>query len=313
MKECAKCLAVFPSLAAFIIGLFPTQVAPAGSPTNQTVSAVITAAGRSDDSPVLTPNDIQVSQEEKQLPVTDVTLLQQVKPRPDVTILFDDSLKASLGPQLTDLADFVRSLASDTRVAVAYIRNSTFTMGQDLTFDRESAIKALRSPLGTPGEFPSPYLALKDLITAMRDEENRRAILMISDGLDQFRGSLEVISPDLEPAYHAAQRKGVIIYVIYAPREDQAKWNSTQVSHARGSLTELASETGGETFLLGSSTPDSLKRKLEELPHRWARQLLVTFQVPESMKGSYEHFRFTTQVPGVELLAPNHIYVPAGK
>src|SRR5690242_13337954 len=110
MKECAKRRTVFPGLAAFIIGLFPAQVARAGSPTNQTVSAVITAAGRSDDSPVLTRNDIQVSQEEKQLPVTDVTPLQQVKPRLDVTILFDDSLKASLGPQLTDLADFVRSL-----------------------------------------------------------------------------------------------------------------------------------------------------------------------------------------------------------
>ncbi len=274
---------------------------------------MVSVAGRFDYSPVLTRNDVLVSKEEQRLPVVSITPLQQAKPQLDLTILFDDSLKSNLGSRLTELVDFLRSLSPDTRLAVAYIRNSTFTMGQDLTSDRESAIKALTSPLGSPGEFPSPYLSLKDLITEMRDDGNRRAILIITDGLDQFRGSFEVTSPDLEPAYQAAQRRGIIVYVIYTPDEDRARQDPTQVSHAQGSLAELARETGGEAFLQSPSTPDSLKQNLQELRQRWGRQFLVSFQAPAGTEDNYEHFRFTTEVPGIELLAPNHVYVPGWK
>ena len=128
----------------------------------------------------------------------DVTPLQKQRAELDLSILLDDSLESTVS-QLAEVADFIRALPPTTQVAVAYIRNPTFVMGQDLTTDRELAVKALQIPLGSPRQFDSPYLALTDLIEAMPENGHRRAVLIISDGEDRFRGPFEPVSPVRRP------------------------------------------------------------------------------------------------------------------
>jgi VWFA-related protein len=314
MTKPIKRLTLYLSLTGLISGTFPLHAESSEAPTNKIVSVIVTAADlRNSTPPLLTRDDVFVSQKREQLPVVDVTPLQNERAGLDLAVLFDDSQESDFSSQLGELAGFIRSLPPTTRVAVAYIRNSTFTMGQDFTTDHESAIKLLRVPLGSPGEFASPYLSLTDLIMAMPDNGNRRAILMISDGVDRFRGPLEAVSPDLEPAYQEAQRRGVLIYTIYATGVDRGRQDSIRTSYAQGSLAQLAEETGGEPVPQDLSTPVSLKPCLQELQERLEQQYLVSFQARPNGTGRYEHFRFTTDDPGVELIAPAHVYVSGGR
>jgi len=290
------------------IALLGTLSAQAQPPNGEAVSIVITAAGLHNSTPpILTPADVVVLQQQERLPVVQVSPFQKDRAGLDLAILFDDSLESNFAPQLAEIAAFIRSLPPATRVAVAYIRNPTFTMGQEFTTDRELAVKALQVPLGSPRQFDSPYLALTDLVTAMPENAGRRAVLMISDGVDRFRGPLEPLSPDLEPAYQKAQRRGVLVYAIYATGVGR---NSLRVSNAQGALTQLARETGGEAFIDDVSTAASLRPHLQELQQLLGQQYLISFLPKPNAVGRYEHIRFRTNLRDVELIAPDHIYVP---
>lgn len=314
MNELFKCLALFLGCTVLLGSVLPAQAESPEAPAGAAVSVIVTGVGlHGNTPPVLTGNDVLVYQEQEQLPVVRITPLQDERAGLDLAILFDDSLESNLTSQLAEIAEFIRSLPPTTRVAVAYIRNSMFTMGQDFTTDRQLAVKALRVPLGTPGEFASPYLSLTDLLIAMPDDGNRRAVLMISDGVDRFRGPFELVSPDLEPAYQEAQRRGVPVYTIYASGVRRISRNSAQRLFAQKNLTQLARETGGEAFSQSFSTPVSLKPYLQELQQRLGQQYRISFQARPNGADSYEHFRFTTEVPDVALIAPDHIYVPGEK
>jgi len=312
MNEFLKCLTVFLGCSGLIGGVLPVRAGSPVTPTSKVVSVTVTATGLHNNTPrLLTRDDVLVYQEREQLPVLNVTPLQEGKAGLDLTILFEDSLESNFVLQLAEIAEFIRSLPPTTRVAIAYIRNPTFTMGQELTTDRESAVRALQVPLGSPREFDSPYLALADLVMAMPDSGNRRAILMISDGVDRFRGPFEPVSPDLEPAYQEAQRRGVLVYAIYATRSEPASRSSVGIQDAQGSLTRLAQETGGEAFVEGFSTPAFLKPHLQEFRQLLEQQYLISFRTQLIMTDQYEHFKFTTKVPDIELIAPGHVYIPA--
>ena len=290
------------------IALLGTLSAQAQPPNGEAVSIVITAAGLHNSTPpILTPADVVVLQQQERLPVVQVSPFQKDRAGLDLAILFDDSLESNFAPQLAEIAAFIRSLPPATRVAVAYIRNPTFTMGQEFTTDRELAVKALQVPLGSPRQFDSPYLALTDLVMAMPEKASRRAVLMISDGVDRFRGPLEPLSPDLEPAYQKAQRRGVLVYAIYATGVGR---NSLRVSNAQGALTQLARETGGEAFIDDVSTAASLRPHLQELQQLLGQQYLISFLPKPNAVGRYEHISFRTNLRDVELIAPDHIYVP---
>jgi len=311
MNKFLKCLAVFLGCSSLIGGVLPVRAESPDALAGKGASVIVTAAGLHNNTPpLLTRDDVLVYQARERLPVVSVTPLQKERAGLDLAILFDDSLESNFTSQLAEITEFIRTLPPSTRVAVAYIRNPTFTMGQDFTTDRELAVKALRAPLGSPREFDSPYLALTDLVMAMPDSGNRRAILMISDGVDRFRGSFEPVSPDLEPAYQEAQRRGVLIYTIYESGTGRASRNSVRILDAQGSLTRLAQETGGEAFLEGFSTPAFLKPYLQELRQMMEQQYLISFRTPPDAADKYEHFKFATDVPDVELVAPEHVYVP---
>jgi VWFA-related protein len=314
MNKLLKGLTVFLSCGALIGSAVQVQAESPDPPAGKDVSVIVTAAGLHNNTPpLLTPDEVLVYRARERLPVVSVTLLQKERAGLDLAILFDDSLESNFSSQLAEITEFIRSLPPTTRVAVAYMRNSTFTMGQDFSMDRELAVKALQVPLGSPRQFDSPYLALTDLVMAMPDIGNRRAILVISDGVDRFRGPFEPVSPDLEPAYQEAQRRGVLIYTIYATGVGRASRNPVWIRDAQRSLTQLAEETGGEAFLEGFSPSASLRPYLQELRQMLEQQYLISFQAKPNATGGYEHFKFTTELPDVELIAPRHVYVPGSE
>jgi len=97
--------------------------------------------------------------------------------------------------------------APATYIGVFYGRNGTAVVAQDFTKDHELATKALRIPYGGYGAFTSPYLSLRDLVKRMPGDGERRSILLISSGIDYFRGNFGPTSPDWTPRSKARKRQ----------------------------------------------------------------------------------------------------------
>ncbi len=299
------------AVAALVAPLAGVAQSASGVPVKVTVTAV---GHKGADPASVTKEDVQVRQKNDRRPVISWVSAQDQKIGLDLIVLVDDALDSSVGIQLDPLAKFIRSLPSDTRVAVAYARNGTIDLRQNLTDDHEAAAKALRITLGTPGAGGSPYLSLIDLLNRIPPGSNRRAVLFISDGIDLFRG-VSGSSPgsnfDLQRAIDRAQRVNTQVFTLYASGAGRLRRNSFLVGNGQSSLSRLAAETGGDSFFQGFGTPVSFEPFLDDLDQMLRHQYVLTFSAKPGAKSGYQPLKVTTEAPGVELIAPQRVWVPA--
>ena len=108
-----------------------------------------------------------------------------------------------------------------------------------------------------------PYNPYVEVIEALKKFDaqplGRRAILLVSDGLDISRGvdsSAPTQSIDLQRAVNESQRRSVAIYGFYAPTQVAAA-NPILIANAQSSLLRLSNETGGMAFFQGTGAPVS--------------------------------------------------------
>lgn len=205
-----------------------------------------------------------------------------------LTLLVQDDLVSSVSTEIIGLADFIRRLPQGSHVQVGYLRAGSLQLRQRFTTDLERAAKSLRIPIGSANAGPyNPYVQIYEALKRYGGVPlgTRRALLVISDGLDLSRG-LDSSSPtqsiDLERAISEAQRRGVAVYAIYAPTVGQPTF---AVSNAQGSLARLTQETGGKAFFQGFSAPVSFDPFLRELSGRLSRQFALTYLSSHPGKG----------------------------
>src|SRR5258707_12483959 len=149
---------------------------------------------------------------------------------------------------------------------------------QDFTNNHELAAKALRIPLGGGGAFSSPYLALLDLMKRWPSSADRRSILMISSGIDYFRGGFDIRSPDLDSTISRAQKQNINIWTIYAPDAGRRARGFFLAFRAQANRSELSYQTGTESYYLGTDAPVTLKPYFDELSMHLSNQYLLTFK-----------------------------------
>src|SRR6266446_10923592 len=172
---------IFGALAV-ILGFFATSVVAAGPGT---VTMTVTAVGKKDTSPpIVNKDDVQLYLNKERTQVADWKHGEKLY----LAVVIDDSLESSIANQWGDLKAFLTSQPSTTYVSVSYARNGAVQVAQDFTNDHELAAKALRLPIGGGGAFTSPYLAILDLMKRWPASPDRRSILLISSGIDYFRG-----------------------------------------------------------------------------------------------------------------------------
>jgi hypothetical protein len=186
----------------------------------------------------------------------------------DLVILVDDALQSDVSLQLADVKDFVRELPATMRVAVAYNSHGVAVMQQEFTTDHERAAAALRMPRGSVEDASGLYDSLLDLHKRWPATGNRRAVLLISSGLDLLRGASESQASrnlDLQRAINRYDREGIVVYTIFASNAAPLARNSFLVLNGQGCLVRLAQETGGESYFQGSQTPISFRPFLDEI------------------------------------------------
>jgi hypothetical protein len=278
-------------------------------PARADVTVTVTAAAKKGTPPPIKKEDVQVFQGKEHVQVADW--------RHDgplyLAILIDDSLDTEAASQWSDLRAFINEQPQNTLVAVAYARNGSAMVAQDFTQDHASAAKALRIPQGNLGAFSSPYLALQDWLKRWPSSagDHRSSIVLISSGIDYFRGGFDPVDPDLDTTIEHAQKENVNIWTIYYPSEGHLGRGFFRAFNAQSNLSRLSEETGAESFYLSFERPVTLKPYFDELNQHLNNQYLLTFVAPGGgKKGKFERVRVITEVPNVQFLTPSEVFLP---
>ena len=270
--------------------------------------------------PVTVPVTIRVK-EETELQNIDLSIHEDGEPQTIISlrgigtntpitlaVLIQEDLVPSVKNEIKDLAEFIRKLPKGSRVMIGYLRTGSLQVKQRFTNDLEKAASALRPPTGFASN--SPYNPYVEVIEALKRFEGqplgRRAILLVSDGLDISRGidsSSPTQSVDLQRAVNESQRRGVAIYGFYAPTIVAAA-NPALVSNAQSSLLRLSDETGGMAFFQGTGAPVSFQPFIRELDISLQKQAALTFLSTHLNKG-FHRIEVKSSTPGVRVAYPS--------
>jgi hypothetical protein len=296
------------ALACPLVALAQTPLA-AGTPV-QIMVTVGHHYGR--ELPLLTQDDVIVTQRFDPLPVTNLISLRGDRAGLELFLLVDNCSSCEPGSKFEEVRHFIDSQLPTTAIGVAYIRNGQLEVIENPTRDHALAIKALSAPTGNKAA--NPYAALADLIHGWPRNSSRRAVLMISNGLDPAATD-PLQDPTAEVAIEAAQRAGVTVYAIYHPSADYLNSDFSELYAGQVQLAHVAGETGGEAYFLSFGPLPSLGPFLGDIADHLSNQYLLEFlanpgERPSEGSGFLLQVTVKSKGQDLELMAPKKAWVP---
>jgi hypothetical protein len=135
---------------------------------------------------------------------------------------------------------------------------------------------------------------------------------MISDGIDRFYGG-GLSNPYVDSAIEDVQKAGIPVDAIYARGIGHFGHSMFRVNWGQMYLSQLAAETGGESYINGFGTPVSFTPFLDDLRARFDHQFKLGFLAKPPKKPGLQRVKLKTEVPDVELVHATRVYVPAGQ
>jgi hypothetical protein len=306
-------------------------------PRGTQVHVVITDMAVKDDAelPGLSKEDISVKQGKNMLTVTQLLPARDQAASLQLMILIDDTLNTSLvGNNLDDIREFIKAQPPSAAIGIGYMANAGVTVVQQFTTDHELAVKAIRLPRGTISTMDSPYLSLISIAKGWPQQNIRRVVLMVTDGIDRLRGetptpsqlgprfgggpmgppvyhSMPTISIDADSASETSQRYNIIVNSIYSPGVGRVGRNAWDLDLGLSGLSKIADETGGECYSLGTSPLVSFKPYLDRLQKNLNNQYFLVFLADPKKKPGLQRISIKTDKPNSEIGAPNNVWVPA--
>lgn len=228
-----------------------------------------------------------------------------------LAILIDDSIDTAAGGQWEYLRDFIMSQPPATSIMVGYITDNGTRVLQDFTPDHALAAKALRLPIGFGSIGSSPYLGTLDLLKRWPKTGPRRSVILITSGIDFFRGpGFGPFYPDLDPLIARAERQNTNIWTIYYPSAGHRGRSFFRTNNAQNNLDKLSQDTGAESYFLGGQAPVSIKPYLDEIGMHLNNQYLLTFAGSGGAKGKFQSVKVKSEAKEVEFLTPAAVFIP---
>ena len=228
-----------------------------------------------------------------------------------LAVLIQDDLTSNANLQLKSIAEFIRRLPNGSRVMVGYLRGGTLQTRQKFTDDLEKAAKSIRIVTGSGTGTGNPYSGVEEALRRFDALPlGRRAVLLISDGLDVSNGiqnALPAQSIELDRAILKAQRKSIAVYSFYNPATLTEGGNSLLVSSGQGSLSRLSEETGGRAFFQGTIAPISFEPFFADLINALNRQFALTY-LSTHMKKGYHKVQVISTNKDVKIEHPKGYY-----
>ena len=301
MRIVQRVLLVLSACSVFALA---QSTPPAGTPAR-----VLVTIGHHYGHPpaVLTKQNFMVFEQYDPRPVVDLIPLRSGRAGLEIFLLVDNCSNCEVGSKFEELSKFIRAQPPTTSFGVAYIQDGKLRIAENPTGDRERVIQALNPPAGSKPA--SPFRALADLIDGWKDNSERRAVLMVSNGIvPAGAGNQEDTST--EAATEAAQRAGVPIYAIYHPSADYLT-NDSKIYSGQLQLAHVGVETGGEAFFLSFGPLNSLGPFLSDISDHLANQYWLEFLAsPTAGRGALASVSVHTDISDVELIVPVRVWVP---
>jgi len=281
--------------------------ATSGVPTHLVVTV---EPRKGNTTPVVNREDVMVFEGRDRDQVLDWVATQGDQAALELFILLDDGAGVDLGSQLDEIRKFIEAQPPSAKVGVAYMQDGTARIAQTLTTDHVQAGKSLRLPVGE-GVNASPYFSLSDLIKRWPDTTARRAVLMVSDGIDRYNDNGDLQDPYVDAAIDDALRNGIVVSAIYNPNVGHYGHSYWQTHWGQIFLSQVTDQTGGEAYDIGFGPAVSFAPYLKDFANRLSHQYLLTFLAKPEKKAGWKKIRVTTEVHNVDLVSAGKVYVSA--
>lgn len=299
--------------AAFLVALLLMVTARLYAQSNASASGTatftVTAVGKKQEAPPISKDDVQLFQGKERKQIADWKKGDELF----LAILIDSSIDTSAGGQWDYLKEFIMAQPPSTSIALGYLQNNTTMIAQDFTQNKEAVTKAIRLPMGTSMLGSSPYLGMIDLLKRWPNTGPRRSIIVITSGVDWFRGpGSGPIYPDVDPLIQRAERQNTNIWSIYFPSSGHRGRSFFLVNTAQNNIDRVSQDTGAESYFLGTNAPVSIKPYLDEISTHLSNQYLLTFAGSGGSKGRFQSVKVKTELSDVEFMTPSAVFLPPG-
>jgi len=252
--------------------------------------AVVTVLPAHDDAtaPSLSLQTLAIKVNGKDSTITNLTPLRGQNDRTELVVLIDSGARASLGTQLSEITNFVKTLPPQTKVSIAWMVNGAAQLATPLTTDCQEALKGVHVPSGFPGGNASPYFCLSSLAKSWpsNDRSARRVVVMITDGIDYYNPRYDPEDPYMQAAITDSVRSGLVVYSIYWQNRGRIDRSMFGTDAGQNLLTEVTQATGGYSYWQGYGNPVSFQPYFKDLDRRLENQYEVAFTAPLKGKGT---------------------------
>lgn len=292
-----------------------TSFAVAQSGDQVPAQSIVTILTKNSEAPPnIQPHDFKVQVNGKSTNLTDLTPLRGDRAGMELVILIDSGARNSLGRQMDEIKQFIQSLPPTTQVAIAYMQNGQAYMAQPLSADKSVALKALHLPGGIAGGSASPYFCLSDLAKRWpsTNRENRREVVMITDGFDPYNRRFDPDDPYLQSAINDSIRAGLVVHSIFWHDSGLASGTFGGTATGQNLMNLVTEATGGMDYLQGFSNPVSFAPYFEDLNRRFQNQYELSFLVPAKAKPEVAQLKVKLDAPNTKLTAPQRVVVAPG-
>jgi hypothetical protein len=233
------------------------------------------------------------------------------QPNLQLVLLIDDGARSSLGLHLQEMQRFITQQPPTTEIAVAYMRNGTAQLTGPFTTDHAKAAQTLRLPISSPGTNGSPYFSLSDLLKRWpaHNPEERREVVMITDGIDRYNGlRYDPSNPYLNATMRDTIRSQVVVYAIYYHDAGFADRTGAGVNSGQNYLTQLCAMVGGDFFYQGFGNPVDFTPYLNQINRKLGNQYELRVQPPQGAK-NFVNLKVQVSAPNTRTQAAQQIFL----
>jgi hypothetical protein len=275
--------------------------------------AVVTILPRNNnEAPVnIQKQDLQVKINGKESSVTGWTPLRGEGAPVEFVLLIDNSARASLGTQLSEIESFVKEMPSHTKMAVAYMQNGRAALTGPLSSDPTQVLSGLHLPAGGPGTSSSPYFCLSDLAKnwPSADRSARREVLMITDGVDYYNLRYDPNDPYVLAAINDSVHAGLVVYSIYWENRGRVDNSAYENNAGQSLLLQVTDATGGSSYWQGIGNPVSFDSYFKDLRVRFANQYRLSFGAELKGKPEVQTMKLKIGGPEAKVYYPQQVLV----
>ena len=259
----------------------------------------------------LTKEEFEVYDNGKRQPIT--LFASEVQPI-TLVMMLDRSGSTKTSFSLVEQAaeTFVRRLLPDDKVRIGSFSSRIRIDPDDFTSDYEELIGILRSTMQPAGPTPL-WNAVDAAMTALRDQDGRRVVLVFTDGVDEPRNFLgrNVSQKDVRKR---AQAEDVMVYAVglesYVPyggrraplpgRGGLSMERRMVLQKPDEGLSKIAAETGGGYFELTDA--EDLRAAFRRVADELHQQYALAFE-PPTLDGKTHELEVRVKKRGMKVRA----------